>query len=209
MTRPSTPDESENELTANVLYRITGWFYRSPNQLLYIGKSTTAADRIAQHHRAKDWWVDVTDISLEHFDTVEALGAAEIEAIKNERPRYNIVHNDYRRPPFLLTYLDSINKNDEQCLAETDFITDVMALTMFTTTCAIPTETWLANPFLRCWCDLCGIDQCGTLGTLHRLTGWSDDLGPVFCSPCLSVLVRRAEIKRLAEIKRMWMAESR
>lgn len=185
-----------------MLYRITGNFFRIPNQLLYIGKSTTAADRIAQHHRGKDWWSDVTDISLEHFDTTENLGAAEIEAIKNERPRYNIVHNEYRRPLFLLNYLDSINKNSEQRLAETDYITDVMSLTMITSR-SIPTETYAAYPQNHCWCDLCQKDLCEIAGTLHKLSGWSGDLGPVFCSPCLSMLVRRTELKVLAEKKRL------
>jgi len=177
----------------NVLYRIHGRFYNLDNELLYVGKSTTAAARIAQHHRGKDWWSDVTDISLQHFDTEETLAVAEIDAIKAERPRYNIQHNDYRRPRWFLEELATLCRHgiNETTMARADHITDLINALTHNPDGVLATTSYLGNPQGRSWCDVCARDS--TTALLHGI-----DRGRwTMCAQCLALLMRRAEIKRL------------
>lgn len=76
-------------LTLHILYR----FFDIDEVLLYVGITNNPARRWAKHEKDKSWWLEVTDIQLEHFNSREEVEKAEIEAIKNEKPLYNIKHS--------------------------------------------------------------------------------------------------------------------
>jgi hypothetical protein len=43
-----------------------------------------------QHRQEKDWWPDTEHCSFEHFSSRELAAAAELRAIREERPVFNI-----------------------------------------------------------------------------------------------------------------------
>ncbi len=61
--------------------------------LLYVGIAGNPGRRFEQHAGEKPWWGEVANIDLTHFPTREDAASAEMEVIKAERPRYNIVGN--------------------------------------------------------------------------------------------------------------------
>jgi hypothetical protein len=72
------------------LYRM----YASDGTLLYIGKTGPRREGLESHYLRKPWiyevaWIDTED---EHLDEIAAY-AAEQEAIRRERPKYNRTHN--------------------------------------------------------------------------------------------------------------------
>lgn len=72
------------------------WLYRMWDQsgnLLYIGISNNAFTRFSQHEKAKPWINEVARWERDRFDDRESALKAEREAIKKERPKYNVVHN--------------------------------------------------------------------------------------------------------------------
>lgn len=76
------------------LYRLRN----SQGELLYVGISATPPQRWGKHAAEKEWWPEVADLSLEWFDTRTEARAHEEAAIKTEKPRYNVVHNDKAAP---------------------------------------------------------------------------------------------------------------
>lgn len=73
------------------LYR----FYDAHDRLLYIGISLNAAQRASQHKADKPWWDDVDRMVVDHLGDVTRSEAMRVErdAIVDERPLYNVVHN--------------------------------------------------------------------------------------------------------------------
>jgi hypothetical protein len=72
------------------LYRM----FSSCEELLYVGITLNPGARIKSHMRDKDWWNEVANVTMEKFDSREALQVAEIAAIKNESPKYNVMHKN-------------------------------------------------------------------------------------------------------------------
>lgn len=72
--------------TPTTLYRL----YNSTDVLLYVGIGGNPGRRWQQHRGAKHWWGDVTRVTLEHHPTREEALAAELDAIRAERPLHNI-----------------------------------------------------------------------------------------------------------------------
>jgi predicted GIY-YIG superfamily endonuclease len=75
---------------------MTGSLYRlfdSKHQLLYVGISASAIARLSQHMSDKPWASEIAHVSVEHFETRGEAAEAEVEAIRIERPRYNVAHN--------------------------------------------------------------------------------------------------------------------
>ncbi|MBZ9888163.1 AlpA family phage regulatory protein [Mesorhizobium sp. BR1-1-3] len=70
---------------ATDLYR----FYDMRGRLLYVGISVSALTRMQQHMKDKPWFQDVSDITIEKFETRELAVAAEELAIRTEMPIYN------------------------------------------------------------------------------------------------------------------------
>lgn len=71
------------------LYR----FYNENGTLLYIGVSLSALQRTMQHRTTKDWWDEVRRMEVEKFSTRGDALDAEAQAIRTERPLYNIQHS--------------------------------------------------------------------------------------------------------------------
>lgn len=81
----------------HVLYR----FYSVTGQLLYVGITMNPVQRFKSHKGTKDWWADVSGISIEHYDSREDLANAERRAIRVEHPLHNIVHAKGKQQPYL------------------------------------------------------------------------------------------------------------
>jgi hypothetical protein len=72
-----------------VLYR----HFSAAGELLYVGCSLRFLDRTAQHSANAEWFSEIANITLQHFDSPRSALLAEEQAIKAERPRYNFAHN--------------------------------------------------------------------------------------------------------------------
>jgi predicted GIY-YIG superfamily endonuclease len=79
--------------TNHNLYR----FYDVAGKLLYVGITSNPRLRFAQHRKLKPWWNDIATREIVHYRSRAELAAAEIKAIKKERPLYNIAHAGARR----------------------------------------------------------------------------------------------------------------
>lgn len=90
----STPPEPPRRPTD--LYR----FYDSQGTLLYVGISLGAAQRASQHRADKEWWPQVARMDVQHLGNVTRPEAEAIErqAIVDERPKHNVVHNRCTAP---------------------------------------------------------------------------------------------------------------
>lgn len=73
----------------HALYR----FFDRTGDLLYIGITASIPSRLVAHRDDKPWWTHVVDIRVEHFDNRPDVLAAEKAAIKAERPKWNVQHN--------------------------------------------------------------------------------------------------------------------
>lgn len=72
------------------LYR----FYNSDDELLYIGITLNPSERFKQHKGEKPWWTEVARIEIQTYESRQAVTDAEQAAIRSERPKYNVVHNN-------------------------------------------------------------------------------------------------------------------
>lgn len=61
--------------------------------LLYVGISLSWPVRTKAHAHGSRWFEAVAKVEIEHFPTREAALLAEREAIKSEKPQFNIIHN--------------------------------------------------------------------------------------------------------------------
>jgi hypothetical protein len=75
-------------VTAHALYR----FYGAEDDLLYVGITVDPGRRWTRHRSDKLWWTEVARIQIDQFPDRPSVLAAELEAIEQERPRYNIMH---------------------------------------------------------------------------------------------------------------------
>ncbi len=71
------------------LYR----FFDADDRLLYVGIAGTATQRWEQHAKEKGWWDSVARVTVENHPSRQAAADAERNAIRNESPLYNVVHN--------------------------------------------------------------------------------------------------------------------
>lgn len=68
------------------LYRIFG----EDGSLIYVGISAHPVQRIKEHSKAKPWWGEVANVTMEHFPTRRDARRAEDSAILSEMPIHNI-----------------------------------------------------------------------------------------------------------------------
>lgn len=73
----------------HILYR----FFAADNTLLYVGITNDPLSRFGGHCRDKSWFRQIAHSTMEHFESRQELEAAEIHAIKTEKPKYNIAHS--------------------------------------------------------------------------------------------------------------------
>lgn len=79
---------AELSASPHALYRFLG----EQGALLYVGITNNPGRRFAQHSSGREWWHEVAEIRIERFSDREAALAAERQAIRTERPRYNVAH---------------------------------------------------------------------------------------------------------------------
>lgn len=87
-------DIEQYELTRRVVlqdYCLYRHFDRA-GVLLYVGQSVSALTRTSTHRSQSDWFRDVATITIQRFQSRPELDAAEIAAIKTERPIHNKKH---------------------------------------------------------------------------------------------------------------------
>lgn len=94
------------------LYRLLA----ANGRLLYVGIATNPDSRWGQHSTNQQWWNDVADRKIEWFPTRAAAAAAEVAAIKTERPLHNIQHAVVDKPaiPAQATSDDDVPPPDEE-----------------------------------------------------------------------------------------------
>ena len=89
-----TGDKAPRDLTT--LYR----YFDADGRLLYAGITGAGAQRADQHAKGAIWWPQTAAATLEHYATREEALAAELVAIRCERPLFNRRdHPDLVRPP--------------------------------------------------------------------------------------------------------------
>ena len=62
-------------------------------ELLYVGVSLSALNRLMGHQQNSHWFWDIAKVEVSKFETRQASLDAETTAIKNEKPLHNIIHN--------------------------------------------------------------------------------------------------------------------
>jgi hypothetical protein len=75
------------------LYR----FYGAGDQLLYVGITERLGKRWETHMRNKPWWPDVRRQTVHWHPTRAQASEAEVAAIVDEKPLYNVVHSTRHR----------------------------------------------------------------------------------------------------------------
>lgn len=73
--------------------------FGSDGELLYIGISLSAIQRLMQHRDKSNWFSDIARVEIKKFATRQEALIAEREAIKNAKPRFNIQHAKTEKPP--------------------------------------------------------------------------------------------------------------
>jgi len=92
MLKPETPNDRWNRVEISpvgehaILYRLLA----SDGALLYVGITTNPIERWRAHARLKPWWRDVVAIYSMEVPTWLIAQRLELEAIKQDAPRYNI-----------------------------------------------------------------------------------------------------------------------
>jgi hypothetical protein len=64
--------------------------YDDQGNLLYVGMSLNAINRLSQHKAASHWYCDIARVDIERHESKGAVLLAENEAILNENPMHNL-----------------------------------------------------------------------------------------------------------------------
>jgi len=72
--------------------------FDASGNLLYIGISISAVNRLSAHSRGSQWFSEIAKIEIQHFDTRELALKAEGLAIGREKPKYNVHHVVKEKP---------------------------------------------------------------------------------------------------------------
>ncbi|MDM5264777.1 GIY-YIG nuclease family protein [Sulfurovum sp. XTW-4] len=64
------------------------------DNLLYVGISISALQRLSQHKDVSGWYHEISKITIEKFSSLDDARKAEKHAIWNELPKYNMQLND-------------------------------------------------------------------------------------------------------------------
>lgn len=68
--------------------------YDVAGDLLYVGMSTSAAQRLGAHEHHSGWWHEVATVTVRHLPTEAAARIHETHAIHSEAPKYNMMGTD-------------------------------------------------------------------------------------------------------------------
>lgn len=69
------------------------WHWDANGVLLYIGYTEDMGAREKQHSREDDWYTEVVATKRTRYGSEAEARAAETEAIREEQPKYNVMHN--------------------------------------------------------------------------------------------------------------------
>lgn len=61
--------------------------------LLYVGISLSTVNRLSQHREVSPWFDQITRVTIEHYQSRQEALAMERQAIKNEKPKFNLRNN--------------------------------------------------------------------------------------------------------------------
>ena len=98
-----------SDSTPTTLYRL----YDEGGDLLYVGIAGNPGRRFEQHKKDKPWWGSVASIRLEHFRKREQAASAELQSIKDENPRHNIMGRKGPASPLYFHVYSPNVKGDE------------------------------------------------------------------------------------------------
>lgn len=68
--------------------------FDAENRLLYVGISLSTLQRLGQHKSNSEWFRLISVVKIEEFPDIEKAKKAERDAIKKEKPLYNIAHKE-------------------------------------------------------------------------------------------------------------------
>lgn len=99
--------------TPTTLYR----HFANDGSLLYVGISLSWPARTKAHSHYSKWFEQIAKVEIERFPSRAAALEAEREAIRRERPKFNVVHNGgTNAPPKRLHKLRAMATNDDPLL---------------------------------------------------------------------------------------------
>ncbi|AUQ74726.1 hypothetical protein PhaeoP71_01865 [Phaeobacter piscinae] len=82
--------------------------YDGDGRLLYVGISLCHLTRLGQHRSSSEWFWDIANITVEHFETREQAVAAEAEAVRLEVPKCNVRRAPLNVKPTLVRLTQSV-----------------------------------------------------------------------------------------------------
>lgn len=89
-----------------ILYR----WWRNDGTLLYVGKSVSLFARISSHRKSSKFFSSAATMTIERFPDESSLATAEVRAIREEHPLYNVVHNRESGSPRMLLPTPSVEQ---------------------------------------------------------------------------------------------------
>lgn len=89
-----------------ILYRWWG----ADGTLLYVGKSVSLFARISSHRKSSKFFSSAATMTIERFPDELSLSAAEVRAIREEHPLYNVAHNREAGSPRMLLPKPSVEQ---------------------------------------------------------------------------------------------------
>lgn len=82
--------------------------FSTSGELLYVGVSLAAVNRLAQHRHHSHWYTQIARVEIESFATRELALEAETAAIRKENPKFNIAQRR-RANEYFSAYAQSRN----------------------------------------------------------------------------------------------------
>lgn len=105
------------------LYR----FFNQDGALLYVGITDHLPGRMSEHAREKEWWREVSTVTVEHFDSRAEARRAEQAAMDDGRPARNRVRSVGKTPLRSFRMSDDIYRPaQEQAAMNGETMTDVV-----------------------------------------------------------------------------------
>jgi predicted DNA-binding transcriptional regulator AlpA len=88
----SRPNPAPRDYSGSSVFHLYRHF-DAEGRLLYVGVSLSALNRLAAHKMHSKWYWKIARVEITNYGTRQASLNAEYEAIVNEKPMFNIVHN--------------------------------------------------------------------------------------------------------------------
>jgi predicted GIY-YIG superfamily endonuclease len=156
--------------------------FATDGALLYVGVSLSWPARTKAHAKGSHWFEQVSRVEIERFRTRDEALAAEREAIKRERPKFNIVHNR----PGIAPVIRAPRLAPPPCRGDDAFEVQLLR--------KIPGPHAIVGPALVYRADIISVMVAhGTFGTPGELTdvelGTRSPEAPEWADACASVII--------------------